>query len=134
MESLTNERISNTSHAITVAIEPSFLDDRSNPQEGVFAFAYKVKIENHTLDAVQLLGRHWVVSSGGELFAEVAGEGVVGVKPLLLPEQSFEYTSWTVIKDPIGSMQGQYFFVTDNNSLLEVEIPEFTLKGQDYLQ
>ena len=134
MESFEGHTISDTSKEVTVSVEPTFLSERSIPDEGVYAFAYKIKIENHRPDTIQLLGRHWLVSSGGEVFAEVAGEGVVGVKPFLMPEQAFEYTSWTVIKDPIGSMQGHYFFITENNNIIEVKIPEFTLKGQEFLQ
>ena len=134
MQSFEEKTIPVDPKQIKVSVEPYFLNDQSSPKEGVFAFAYKVKIENHRPETIQLLGRHWLVSSGGEVFAEVAGEGVVGVKPYLKPEQAFEYTSWTVIKDPIGSMQGRYFFITEDNSVLAVEIPEFTLKGQEYLQ
>jgi ApaG protein len=118
---------SEVSNQIKVSVEPQFLGEQSEPKRGVYAFAYKVNIENHGLATVQLLRRHWMVTSGGTAFTEVEGEGVIGEQPVLQPGQTFSYTSWSVIKDPVGSMNGEYTFVAENGDLLEVRIPEFDL-------
>ncbi len=92
-----------------------------------FAFTYNVTIRNDSSETVQLLERHWVINSGGALFAEVEGPGVVGVQPVLAPGEEFEYTSWCLIADPVGSMSGGYTFVNEEGDEFLVRIPEFDL-------
>jgi ApaG protein len=57
----------------------------------------------------------------------VRGQGVVGEQPLLRPNQSFEYTSGTVLATQVGTMRGSYLMRTDDGDDFEVEIPEFVL-------
>jgi ApaG protein len=92
-----------------------------------FAFTYNVTIRNDSSETVQLLERHWVINSGGALFAEVEGPGVVGVQPVLAPGEEFEYTSWCLIADPVGCMSGGYTFVNEEGDEFLVRIPEFDL-------
>jgi ApaG protein len=86
-----------------------------------------VAIENQSGDTVQLLERHWIIESAGEQTGEVNGAGVVGVQPVLRPGERFEYTSSTVIKDPIGAMQGSYLFKRGEADFVTVQIPRFKL-------
>jgi ApaG protein len=58
---------------------------------------------------------------------EVRGQGVVGEQPMLQPNQSFEYTSGTVLATQVGTMRGSYQMRGDDGSDFEVEIPEFVL-------
>lgn len=116
-----------TTASITVTVEPTPIHEESRPPEGVFAFAYTVSIENHSGDTVQLLERHWIIESAGEQTGEVTGPGVVGQQPVLQPGESFQYTSSTVIKDPIGSMRGSYIFRRKEGGFFTVQIPRFKL-------
>lgn len=116
-----------TTRDITIAVTPKYLPDQSDPARSYYAFAYTVEIDNHGNETVQLQSRTWLVFSGGTLFTEVKGEGVVGEQPVLGPKEHFEYTSSCVIKDPIGSMKGSYSFVTEDGSPFEAVIPEFDL-------
>lgn len=116
-----------TSHDIRVSVLPQHLADSSSPGASVFAFAYNVTIENLGAGSVQLLERHWLVESAGKLVTEVVGPGVVGEQPVLEAGESFEYTSSTVIKDPVGSMYGSYTFRSDEGKYFEVSIPRFDL-------
>ena len=118
---------SKTTNDIRVSVCPQFVEDESDISSGVFAFAYTVTIENCGSNAVQLLNRHWVINSGGALYSEVKGEGVVGKQPVLDPGHGVQYTSWSVIKDPIGSMAGSYLFKGDGEDMFEVSIPKFDL-------
>ena len=77
-----------------------------------FVFSYTIKITNLGKDTVQLVDRHWLIHSGGKLIAEVQGEGVVGVQPVLEQGASHVYTSNVVIPYPEGSMEGSYRFVS----------------------
>ncbi|MCC6954749.1 MAG: Co2+/Mg2+ efflux protein ApaG [Deltaproteobacteria bacterium] len=112
---------------VRVSVRPQYLDDHSDPDRGVFVFAYSVTVENFGLETVQLLRRHWVVNSGGGLYTEVKGDGVVGEQPVLACGDSFTYTSTSMIKDPVGSMYGTYMFQSEDGQDFEVTIPEFDL-------
>lgn len=118
---------SNTSNGIRVSVEPQHLENNSNPTAGVYAFSYTITIENLGKKTVRLLERHWVITSGGQHFAEVVGPGVVGEEPELEAGEMYQYSSSAVIEDPIGSMHGSYTFRSDKGDFLEVTIPQFDL-------
>ena len=118
--------VKNTNGIIVSAL-PTYLPERSEPENAVFAHSYRIQIENSGAVTAQLINRHWRVVSGGKQIADVKGEGVIGEQPVLQPGETFEYESWTVVKDPIGSMVGTYTFVTEKGDFFDVEIPEFPL-------
>jgi ApaG protein len=114
-------------HEIRVTAESRYLPEQSNPEQGVYAFAYTITITNAGSVASQLISRHWVIENANAEVNEVHGLGVVGHQPLLRPGQSFEYTSGSQLETPTGRMHGSYFFVTEDGSRHDVEIPPFTL-------
>jgi len=116
---------------IRVSVRPQFLDEHSEPERGVYVFAYTITVENFGLETVQLLRRHWVVNSGSALYTEVRGDGVVGEQPVLACGDSFTYTSTSMIKDPVGSMQGNYLFQAEDGNSFDVVIPQFDLVFPD---
>lgn len=116
-----------TTHQIRVEAQPSHLEAESCPARQVFAFSYRIKIDNLGKNTVQLFERRWVVYSGESLLAEIAGPGVVGLQPVLRSGESFEYSSSVIIRDPIGSMHGSYVFHLDDGTSFEVRIPRFHL-------
>ena len=118
---------SETTRNIRVSVIPEFLEEHSEPVNGSYAFSYTVKIENLGLETVQLLRRHWVVNSAGVPYTEVRGDGVVGEQPVLGCGDTYQYTSSSVIKDPMGSMLGSYSFRGEGEEEFEVTIPEFDL-------
>jgi len=121
-------------HGIRISVLPQYLPDQSDPEAHTFAFAYTVLIKNERPDTVQLLRRHWFVFSGGELIAEVEGEGVVGAKPILEPRESFKYTSGSVIHNHTGAMTGHYTFIDLAGNSVAAEIPPFDLVTSFALQ
>ncbi len=118
---------STEARGIKVTVVPEHLFENSVPEEDVFAFTYTVTIENMSPDNVQLLERHWLITSGGYHLAEVVGPGVVGEQPELEVGEVFEYTSTAVIQDPSGYMEGAYTFRTQEGAYFEVPIPRFDL-------
>ena len=118
---------SETTNEIRITAYPQFLDGESNPGRKVYSFAYTITIKNYGEELVQLLSRHWAISSGGLPYSDVKGEGVVGQQPFLKPGEGFQYTSGSVIKDPVGSMQGEYTFINSTGELFTVMIPRFDL-------
>ncbi|RMG41626.1 MAG: Co2+/Mg2+ efflux protein ApaG [Candidatus Dadabacteria bacterium] len=112
---------------ISVSVTPQFIESESDPLENVYVFAYHVVLENTGDQTVQLLNRHWIVMSGGIQIADVKGEGVIGEQPVLEPGDTHQYTSWTVIRDPFGSMYGTYTFRSARGEFFDVKIPRFNL-------
>lgn len=110
-----------------VEVQPSFLPDQSAPEEGVYAFAYRIKVVNTGDVTAQLIARHWFFTNELGGVEEVKGLGVVGQQPLLEPGQSFEYTSGCRLRTPTGSMRGSYFCVAEDGERFEAEISEVHL-------
>lgn len=116
-----------TSNNIKVSVFPIFLDNQSNPDEYHFLWAYHVKIENLRNDIVQLRSRYWKIIDSFGRTQEVNGVGVVGEQPILMPGDSFEYTSGTPLSTPSGTMEGHYLMETPEGSELCIKIPSFSL-------
>ena len=112
---------------LSVAVEPHFVADQSNPAKQQFVFAYKVRITNTGERPAHVISRHWVITDGDQGEQEVRGLGVVGQQPLLAPGETFEYTSGCPLKTPVGTMRGSYHCVGENGVPFEVDIPEFVL-------
>jgi ApaG protein len=103
------------------------LPEQSNPSEGPYAFAYTISIRNTGDITAQLVARHWVVTDANGDIEDVRGLAVVGHQPLLKPGEHFEYTSWTRISTPAGSMRGTFFCMTEEARPFEATVPEFAL-------
>lgn len=114
-------------HEIRIAAQSRYLPEQSNPEQGVYAFAYTVTITNAGAVPTQLISRHWVIEDGNGRVKEVKGLGVVGHQPLLRPGQSFEYTSGSQIDTPSGKMHGSYFFVSEDGIRFDAPIEAFSL-------
>jgi len=115
------------SHQIGVDVESEFIPGQSSPGEKRFVFAYTITISNRGSVPARLITRHWLITDGNGEIQEVRGDGVVGEQPHLKPGQSFQYTSGTIIKTPVGSMQGSYQMVADDGKKFEAEIAPFSL-------
>ncbi len=118
---------SSTTDAITVTVEPVYMDDQSEPDNDHYVWAYHVRIENNGEQTVQLRARYWQITDGRGRTQEVRGEGVVGEQPVLEPGDVFEYTSGTPLATPSGIMVGSYKMRTENGDLLKVAVPAFSL-------
>ena len=118
-------------HGIRVTVRPRYLAERSLPQAARYVFTYAVRIENVGAQTVQLLTRRWLIHDdlGEEL--EVAGEGVIGVQPVLGPGEVHEYESFCILKSPSGFMEGHYAFVADDGVGFRALIPRCTLEAPD---
>lgn len=112
---------------IMVRVQPAYLEDQSDPEDGRWFWAYTVEIENHGLETVQLKSRHWIITDGLNRTEEVNGEGVVGEQPVLKPRDAYRYTSGCPLPTPSGVMRGTFMMQSDAGESFEVGIPEFSL-------
>ena len=113
--------------SFSCSVKVAYLPEQSKLPDGPFGFSYTVTITNSGDIAAQLVARHWVVTDAAGHVEEVRGLAVVGHQPLLKPGESFEYTSWTRLATPQGTMQGTFFCMTEDAHAFEAPIPPFTL-------
>lgn len=116
-----------TKYAFSVTVQTAYLPDQSDVDENSFAFAYTVKITNTGEIAAQLISRHWIITDANQCVQEVKGLGVVGAQPLLQPNETFEYTSGTVLNTADGEMRGTYQVVAIDGTLFDAVIAPFVL-------
>jgi len=103
------------------------MPEQTDAQAGQYAFSYTITITNSGDIAGQLIARHWIVTDANGHAEEVRGLAVVGHQPLLKPGESFEYTSWTRLATPHGTMRGTFFCMTDDAHPFDAPIGEFGL-------
>ena len=114
-------------YKVEVSVQTEYLENQSLPSEGKYFFSYTVTIKNVGKIPAKLISRHWVITDANERIEEVRGLGVVGEQPRLKTNESFEYTSGTIINTPVGTMYGTYQMVADNGYEFDAEIPLFSL-------
>ena len=109
-----------------------YIDERSNPEESKYFWAYRVVIENRSDESIQLISRYWHITDGNGIIEEVSGAGVVGEQPILQTGDSYEYTSGCPLDTPSGIMVGHYVMKKNDLSTFKVEIPAFSLDLPDF--
>ncbi len=114
-------------HDIIIQTKVRYLPDQSDEAADRFVFSYTITITNLGQVACRLISRYWLITDAYNHIQEVRGQGVVGEQPMLQRNQSFEYTSGTVLATQVGTMRGSYQMRGDDGSEFEVEIPEFVL-------
>lgn len=114
-------------HNIQVTVEPHFLPEESDPEDGKYFFAYAVEIANLGRSIVQVRTRHWTITDGNGRVDTIEGAGVVGEEPVLHPGESFRYTSGCPLETPTGIMVGQYGVETLEGAHFKIDIPAFSL-------
>jgi ApaG protein len=112
---------------IKIDVKVRFIESQSRASVKQFTFAYTITITNNGSIGAQLLTRHWLITDETNHTEDVVGEGVVGQQPHLMPGESFQYSSGSVIKTATGTMQGAYGMVNDEGERFEANIAEFIL-------
>jgi ApaG protein len=110
-----------------VEVEPRFLAEQSEPEQGLYAFSYTIIITNIGDIGAQLISRTWNINDANGHTEKVKGLGVVGHQPLLQPGQAFQYTSGTRLRTPTGTMHGSFFCVAEDGEKFDTDVPMFVL-------
>jgi len=116
-----------TTRGIRVQVESAYVEERSEPREGYFFFAYRVRISNLGDQTAQLVSREWIITDWDGNTERVEGAGVVGEQPVLEPGEEFEYTSFCPLRTSVGSMQGSYTMRMPGGDSFRAVIAPFTL-------
>ena len=120
--------MSNTvTRGIRIVVESFYVEERSEPLEKYFFFAYRVRISNEGGETAQLLSREWIITDSDGNVERVEGPGVVGEKPVLASGETFEYTSFCPLRTSMGSMEGGYTMQTASGETFVARIDPFTL-------
>jgi ApaG protein len=114
-------------YQMLVKVRPRYLADQSNPDQGLYFFAYTITIRNTGQVAAQVISRTWNVNDAHGRTEKVKGLGVVGQQPLLQPGETFEYTSGTRLRTATGTMHGSFFCVAEDGEKFDVDVPMFVL-------
>lgn len=109
----------------SVAVKP--MPEQTDPQQGVWAYEYTVTIENVGDVPAQVVARYWDIVDAKGVLESVKGLAVVGHQPYLQPGQKFQYSSWTRVATPQGSMKGRYLCISEEAEVFYAEVPEFAL-------
>ncbi len=117
-----------TTKGVNVDIKVDYHTESDTDGRAGFIFIYHISVSNRNRFPVQLLSRHWrIFDSNGEV-RYVDGEGVVGLQPIIEPDQVFEYSSFCNLNTELGTMSGTYTLENlHSGDLFEVDIPKFEL-------
>ena len=122
--------VSKVTDGITISVEQFYQPDYSNPLQMEFMFAYRITIENNNPFPVQLLRRHWIICDSNAEQKEVEGEGVIGIQPIIAPNEQYQYISGCNLKSELGKMYGTYLMKNINTQQrFDVKIPVFQMEA-----
>ena len=116
-----------TTRGINIRVDTEYWAPYSQPDRDHYVFAYRIEIENQSLEPVQLQRRCWKVTNSLGDVRMVEGPGVVGETPSVAPGERYSYTSWCQLRSPIGSMEGFYTMESDRGTSFPVFVPRFVL-------
>lgn len=112
---------------VRVRARPQYIEEQSDPEAGRYLWAYTIDIINEGSVPMRLRTRFWRITDETGRIEEVSGPGVVGETPYLTPGAKFTYTSSCPLSTPSGIMVGYYRMVTDDDEVIVVDIPAFSL-------
>lgn len=110
-----------------IKVISEYIKEQSNAAQNRFVFSYTITIKNTSDLSFQLISRHWLINDANNKTEEVYGDGVVGEQPVILPGQTYRYSSGCVLETEMGTMEGRYFMLSEMAGEFEVTIPKFLL-------
>ena len=120
--------VTKVTKGIKISVETKFEGSIYREHQLFQAFSYTITIENLSKDTIQLLNRFWEIRDALKLPEYVEGEGVIGKKPVIPPQQKHSYSSGCLLSSPIGSMNGYYEMLNfSTGKTFKVSIPNFKL-------
>tara|TARA_Y100000590_G_scaffold302435_1_gene340936 strand:- start:345 stop:716 length:372 start_codon:yes stop_codon:yes gene_type:complete len=115
------------SNTVKIKTNPKYIPERSDETKPIYFFSYHIIIINNGEEPVQLISRYWHIIDGQGNSEDVRGPGVVGQTPIILPSQSFDYTSFCPLKTPVGFMEGSYRMKKQSGEEFDAIIDRFRL-------
>ena len=120
--------VQQVTEGVSIMVETFYQPGQSNPLSSEHLFAYRITIENLSPYPVKLISRHWHILDSNGTHREVQGNGVVGMQPVIGPQNTYQYTSGANLHSEIGKMYGTYLMENlASKKKFTVTIPEFRL-------
>jgi ApaG protein len=120
--------VSKISEGVNISVETFYQAEYSNPAGSEYMFAYRITIENINSFPIKLLSRHWHIFDSNGTEREVAGDGVIGVQPIINPDDNYQYVSGCNLRTEMGKMHGTYIFENlFNKKTFTALIPQFEM-------
>lgn len=110
---------------VLINVFPTYVEERSAPENDYYFFAYKVTITNLGQETIKLINRHWIIRDGRKRERYVNGEGVVGQRPILAPGDEFDYQSFCPLETSTGNMRGKFEFENQEGDRFWIPVPLF---------
>ena len=111
---------------IRVEVRSEYVEERSDPLQLQWFFAYHIRITNESSRPARLVSRHWVITDAHGEEEHVEGPGVIGEQPLIQPGGSHEYSSFCPLRTSFGTMAGSYKMRDPDGELFDVAVAAFT--------
>ena len=118
---------------INIKVESDFIKDRSSPIIPIYLFSYNIEIFNGGELDIQLLSRYWHIKDGSGHIEEIRGPGVIGLKPIIKSNETFNYSSYCSLKTPLGVMRGSFYMRKFEEGYFNVLVPPFNLTAPNYI-
>ncbi|XP_069508134.1 polymerase delta-interacting protein 2-like isoform X2 [Ambystoma mexicanum] len=120
-----------TTENLRVTATPFYMGMRETQNTPVYWWRYCIRLENMSLETVQLRERHWRIFSLTGTLETVRGRGVVGREPVLSKEEpAFQYSSHVSLQAPSGHMWGTFRMEREDGYLFDCRIPPFSLESR----
>lgn len=116
---------------IRVSVVPEYDSKNSYPSENRYVFKYNIVIENKGDFPVKVLKRKWLIFDVGFGYTEIVGDGVIGLTPIIEPNENFAYFSNVMLRSGVGNMSGKYLVRNEQTKEnFEIDIPKFNLLSE----
>ncbi|WEK70574.1 MAG: Co2+/Mg2+ efflux protein ApaG [Candidatus Chryseobacterium colombiense] len=116
---------------IRVSVIPEYDSKNSYPSENRYVFKYNIVIENKGDFPIKILKRKWLIFDVGFGYTEIVGDGVIGLTPLIEPNENFAYFSNVMLRSGVGNMSGKYLVRNEQTKEnFEIDIPKFNLLSE----
>ena len=94
------------------------------PEEKPHPFVYFINVINDSTKQVTLHGRKWVIREHTGELTILEGDGIVGQRPEIAPNDRYSYNSYHVLAGS-GAAWGAFYGLTEEGTRVMVPIPEF---------
>jgi ApaG protein len=118
--------VSEITDGIKVSVMTHYEGRFTNKEGNWYVFGYDIEIDNLSLGPIQILSRQWTIFDPKLGYRTVAGEGIVGEQPEILPGMGHRYQSGCQLGAPFGFMHGSFNAIRLNDGKpLSIKVPRF---------
>lgn len=117
------------SKGIRISIITRYCGIQKHNNKEYFLFDYSINIENQSSDKIQLISKSLKVHDTLNNTETIKSDGVFGLTPVLIPQKTYSYNSFSSLISNCGSIEG-HFTMTNliTNTTFNVKIPTIQLQ------